>query len=86
MLYLENEREARLFEITGIERIEVKKTLKIILEEYNDVVSQRAYNIGNCWIIKHAIRLLDKTSVIGKQDYQSLRKHEWIEKQVQIML
>jgi len=39
MLHLENEREVQLFEITGIEGIEVEKALKIILEEYDDVVS-----------------------------------------------
>jgi len=39
MLYLEDEREARLFEITGMKGTEVEKALKIILEEYDDVVS-----------------------------------------------
>ena len=39
MLHLEDEREVRFFEITGIEKTEVEKALKIILEEYNDVVS-----------------------------------------------
>jgi len=39
MLYLEDEREVRLFEITGMEEIEVEKALKTILEEYDDVVS-----------------------------------------------
>src|SRR6266498_3279893 len=39
ILYLEDEREARLFEIIGIEKTEVKQALKIILEEYDDVVS-----------------------------------------------
>ena len=47
MLYLENEREVRFFEIIEIEGTEVKKALKIILEEYDDVVSQEAYNIRN---------------------------------------
>ncbi len=52
-----------------MEGTEVKKALKIILEEYNDVVFRRAHNIGNCQTIKHAIRLLDETPVIGKQDH-----------------
>ena len=47
MLHLENEREVRLFKITEMEGIEVKKALKIILEEYDDVVLQRAHDIGN---------------------------------------
>ncbi len=29
---------------------------------------------------------MDKTLVVGKQGHQSLREHEWIEEQVQIML
>ncbi len=39
MLYLEDERKARLFEVTETEETKVKKALKIILEEYNDIVS-----------------------------------------------
>src|SRR6266498_319675 len=86
MLYLEDEREARLFEITGTEGTEVKQALKIILEEYNDVVSREAHDIGNCRTIEHTIRLMDETLVVGKQGHCSPRKHEWIEEQVQIML
>ncbi len=82
MLHLEDEREVRLFEITGMEGIEVEKILKTILEEYNDVVSREVHDIENCWTIKHAIRLLDKTPVMGKQGYRSPREHEWIEEQV----
>jgi len=48
MLYLENERKVRLFEIIRMEETEVEKALKIILEEYNDIVSQKAHDIGNC--------------------------------------
>ena len=69
MLHLEDEREVRLFKITGMEGTEIEKALKIILEEYDDIVSQKAHDIGNCRIIEHAIRLLDKTPVVGKQDY-----------------
>ena len=79
MLHLKDKREIRLFEITGMERTEVKKALKIILEEYDNVVSRRAHDIGNCWTIEYAIRLLNETSVIEKQDHWLLRKHEWIE-------
>ncbi len=39
MLYLEDEREVRLFEIIGTEGTKVEKALKAILEEYDDVVS-----------------------------------------------
>ncbi len=48
MLHLEDEREIRLFEITGIEGIEVERALKTILKEYDDIVSQGAHNIRNC--------------------------------------
>ncbi len=79
MLYLENKRKIRLFEITGMEGTEIEKALKIILEEYDEVVSWETHNIENCWTIEHAIRLLDETSVMGKQGHWSLREHEWIE-------
>ena len=39
MLYLEDEKKARLFEITGIKETEVERVLKNILEEYDNVVS-----------------------------------------------
>ncbi len=39
MLYLEDEREARLFEITETEGTKVEKILKTILKEYDDIVS-----------------------------------------------
>src|SRR6266498_5820436 len=86
MLHLEDEREAQLFEITGTEETEVEQALKIILEEYDDVVSRGAHDIGNCQTIEHAIRFMDETLIVGKQDHRLPREHEWIEKQVQIML
>src|SRR6266540_1321238 len=86
MLHLEDEREVRLFEITGTEGTEVEQALKIILEKFDDVVSQEAHDIGNCRTIEYAIRLLDETPVVGKQGHRSSREHEWIAKQVQIML
>jgi len=79
MLYLEDEKEVRLFKITGIKEIEVEKAFKTILEKYDDVVLQGAYDIKNCQIIEYIIRLLDETPVVGKQDHQSSREHEWIE-------
>ncbi len=76
MLHLKDKREARLFEITGTEGTEVEQALKMILEEYDDVVSQGAHDIGNCRTIEHAIRLIDETSVVGKQGHRSLKEHE----------
>ncbi len=66
MLHLEDERKARLYKITEIEGTEVKKTLKTILEKYDNVVSRRVYDIENYQTIKYTIRLLDETSVMGK--------------------
>ena len=66
MLHLEDKREARFFEITGIEGTEVEQTLKTILEEYDDVVSRGAHDIGNCRTIEYAIRLMDETPVVRK--------------------
>src|SRR6266498_1751707 len=68
MLYLEDEREAKLFEITGTKGTEVEQALKIILEEFDDIVSQGVHDIENCQTIEHAIRLLDETPVVGKKD------------------
>jgi len=48
MLHLEDEREARLFEITETEGTEVEWALKTILEKYDDVVSREVHDIGNC--------------------------------------
>ncbi len=76
MLYLENEREVRLFKITETEGTEVEKALKIILEEYVDVVFQKSHDIGNYQIIEHMIRFLDETPVVRKQGHWSLKKHE----------
>ncbi len=86
MLYLKDKREARLFEIIRIEGTKVEKALEIILKEYDNVVSRRTYDIGNCWTIEHAIRLIDETLIVEKQDHWLSRKYEWIEEQVQIML
>ncbi len=66
MLHLKDEREVRLLEITGMKETEVKKTLKDILEEYDNIVFWEAHDIENCQTIEHAIKLLDKTLVVNK--------------------
>ncbi len=76
MHHLEDEREARLFEITGTEGTEVEQALKIILEEFDDVVSRGAHDIGNCQTIEYAIRLMDETLVVGRQGHRLPREHE----------
>jgi len=69
ILHLEDKRKARLFEIIGMEGTEVKKALKTILEEYDNVIFQGVYDIENCQTIEHAIRLLNEIPVVGKQGY-----------------
>ncbi len=69
MLYLKDEKKARLFEIIEIEETEVERAFKTILKEYDDVVSQEAHNIENCRTIEYAIRLLNEILVVGKQDH-----------------
>ncbi len=66
MLYLKDEREAKLFEITKIEGIEVESILKNILKEYDNIVFQEIHDIENCQTIEYAIRLLDETPVVEK--------------------
>ncbi len=66
MFHLEDEREVQLFEITETEGTEVEQALKMILKDFDDVVSQGAHDIGNCQTIEHAIRLLDETLSSGK--------------------
>ena len=66
MLYLKDKREIMLFEITEIKEIEIERAFKNILKKYDDVVFKGVYNIRNCWTIKYAIRLLDKTLVMEK--------------------
>ncbi len=78
MLHLEDEREAWLFEIIETEETEVEQAFKAILEEYDDVVSREAHDIGNCRTIEYAIRLLDETPIVGKQGHRSSREYEWI--------
>ncbi len=63
MLHLKNEREVWLFEITETEETEVKQALKIILEEYDDVVSRGAHDIGNCWTIEYTISKISSLTV-----------------------
>ena len=76
MLYLKDEREARLFKITEIKGIKVERAFKIILKKYDNVVFWRTYNIENCQMIEYVIKLLNKILVVGKQDYQSLREYK----------
>ncbi len=49
-----------------MEGIQVERILKQILENYDNVISRRTHDIGNCQVIKYVIRLLNKILVIEK--------------------
>ncbi len=82
MLHLEEERDYLLYEITDTYPEEVQK----ILEEYDDIVSKGAHDIGNCTSVEHAIRLVSEVPVVGKMGYHTLKEHKWIDEQIEIML
>ncbi len=70
--------EAKLYELIGEEVIDthVKEILNEILNEYDDVVSKGSYNIGNCKLIKHDIRLNDEKPIKQKQSSRSAKENE----------
>ena len=41
----------------------IKKMFDEILNEYNDIVSKGSYDIGNCKLVKHDIRLIDEKPI-----------------------
>ena len=47
ILHLEDEREVRILEIIETGETKVKRAFKTILEEYDNIISQEAYNIEN---------------------------------------
>src|SRR6266540_2223681 len=82
MLHLEEEKDYLLYEITDIYPDEVQK----ILQEYDDIMSKGAHDIGNCTSIEHAIRLVSEVPVVGKMGYHTPKEYQWINEQVEIML
>ena len=71
MLHLEEERDYLLYEITDTYPEEVQE----ILEEYDNIVSKEAHDIGNCTSVKHVIRLISEVSVVRKMGYHTLKEH-----------
>src|SRR6266498_4694161 len=89
--WIENDKynqEAKLYELISEEVIDtyIKEMLDEILIEYDDVVSKRPHDIGNCKLVKHDIRLNDKRSITWKQSSRSAKENEWIKGQIDKML
>ncbi len=84
----EYSQEAKLYELIGKEVIDthVKKMLNEILTEYDDIVSKRSHDIGNCKLVKHDIRLNDERPIKQKQSSRSAKENEWIKGQINEML
>ncbi len=80
--------EAKLYKLIGEEVMDthVKEILDKILNEYDDVVFKGPYDIGNCKLVKHDIRLNDERSIKRKQSPRSVKKNEWIKGQIDEML
>src|SRR6266540_1228294 len=89
--WMENDKynqEAKLYELIGEEVMDshVKEMLDEILNEYDDVVSKRPHDIGNCTQVKHDIRLNDERLIKCKQSPRSVKENEWIKGQIDEML
>src|SRR6266542_4449493 len=81
--WMENDKynqEAKLYELIGEEVMDshVKEMLDEILTEYDDVVSKGSYDIRNCKLVKHDIRLNDERPIKRKQLPRSARENKWI--------
>ncbi len=59
-----------------MKEIKIKRILKQILKDYDNIVFREVYNIKNCQTIKYAIKLLNKILVVRKQDYWSSREYK----------
>ena len=57
-----------------------------ILNKYQDIVSKKDYDIGNCNLIEHAIRLTDDIPTTCRLRQRSPKENEWIENQIKEML
>jgi len=67
-------------------KIYIKEILDKILDEYNNVVLKRPYDIKNCKLVKYNIRLEDKRPIKYKQFLKSIKKNNWIKGQIDEML
>src|ERR1044071_8958758 len=56
-----------------------QKEIDEILNEFQDIISKRDHDIGNCNLIEYAIRLTDNIPTICKLRQRSPKENEWIE-------
>src|ERR1044071_5804250 len=63
-----------------------KEEIDEILNEYQNIVFKGDYDIGNCTLIEHAIRLTDDILITCRLRQRSPKENEWIEKQIKEML
>ena len=57
-----------------------------ILNEFQDVVSKGDYDIGNCDLIEHAIRLTNDISTTCRLRKRLPKENKWIKNQIEEML
>ncbi len=65
MKYDKYNRKAKLYELIDEKVMDTyfKKILDEILNEYDNVISKGPYNIENCKLVKHDIRLNDERPI-----------------------
>ncbi len=74
----QNNQKVKLYELIGEEVMDthVKEVLDEILNEYDDVVFKGSYDIGNCKLVKHYIRLNDERLIKCKQSFRLAKENE----------
>ncbi len=72
MLYLRDELEANLYEITLTYLEEVQQ----ILNKFDEIVSKEPHDIGNYLTIEYAIRLITNGPVVRKMGYHIPKEHK----------
>ena len=69
-----------------IEETAYIKEVKELLIQYDEIISKRPHDIGNCTIVEHAIYLITKKPIQYKYWSKTPAENDWIDEQVKIML